>query len=289
MGNDVKQSVEEPEDRDEVGETFEAQKTEELNTEEINAEGLTEVVILDESETDPGSAPETSGSGEDDVYVILPEADTSQIPVVETQVLDDTAVETGDLTAVETMALGPDDRSGGITDPITANVDDAIEEKETQNLDELTSELDDEVLAAAAGMTSAILPVLDDDPAVQLARGSETGGAEVVTMPRRRRWGLGLASAAALLVLAAGGVWYLGEQGSPPVEHVIGGPDVDPPVVVASTTDVPPAQGGTDPVTTTAVEGLSPSELEAQASRELFRGKLLVALHLGFGVEVKNE
>ena len=299
MGNEkLEPDVREPDDREGEAEALEGQHTEELP----------EVVIIDpEGSFPPGVTPDSAPTvveehGEDDVYVILPEGDTSEIPVVETQVLDD-ATETSDIGASETSPLDP---VGQETDAISlsgttqfANAEtETAESQDTQHLDDLTSEIDDQLLAEEAGRTSEIMTLptaLEGGQSADGSAGHEAAGAGYASSAtsQTRPWFKVAIAAAALVSISAAGFWYLGGFGEQfqGGSHSNGSPGTVA-VVVPHTTS---GEGGTgapggsgDP---NATAGGSPSTEHdvALASREAFRGKLLAALDLGFGGEVKHE
>lgn len=254
----------------------------ELPPEGQMTEALPELIVLTDGEgaTPTGAEPTEAslaaeGKGDDDVYVILPEGDTSEIPVVETQALDE-AAETGDLEATETVPL-PGDSDSGAGDGTEQILHDTA--PETQNLEQMTEEITDHILveestgsfAAAAGAKAAIE-----------AEGAEDVSAEVeepVRAPASTSWIKIVSAAAALLCVAAAGFWYLGGFGSTssPVIATTGAGQVAP---GQGTTPTDPNPGVT---TTPASSGTDPEAILVAASKDALRGKLRAALELGFG------
>ena len=284
---------------------------------EQQSEELTDLVVLNpEDSLAPSVTPETAVTlvdeeAGDEVYVILPEGDTSEIPVVETEALDDTAsdeaAETSDLAASETMTLETESVIGadtenicpGNTTEITNVESESVEGRETQDLDDLAAELDDQVLAEAAGNTSELLAVpvgheggLGSEEAALAQELQENGlpGAEPVSFARSRAWFKPTMAAAALLAISATGFWYMGGlQNGQTFQSVSG-------VTVPETTKVTPpvetALTGTNPQLNPEVRptsGESAQGDERLEAKQAFRGRLIAALDLGFGGEVKHE
>ncbi len=279
-----------------------------------HTEELPDIVVLDpEGSLPPGVTPESAVTiideqPEDEVYVILPEGDTSEIPVVETEALEDAsasddASETGDIAASETMPLDTELPAISDTESIlqsttqfTDSDTESVESRETQDLEEMAAELDDQVLAEAAGNTSELLAAsasTDDELASESAAHGETSESrdasiEPVTIHTARKWFRVALAAAAVLTLSAVGFWYMSGMGDFQSSHVAsttpGGGSAQTPVDTTGKGSTAPTDPGEHS------PGDSAAQEEARlASKQAFRGKLLAALDMGFGGEVKHE
>ncbi len=272
---------------------------------EADAE-LTDLVAI-VPEVAPGEEAQTELEDEatvaqhaDDVYVILPEGEAGDIPVVETQVLEelpDPAAETTPLDQGQNVEDAAVLDSNPLAD--TQRTDSAVglaENLETQSLDQLESELDADVLAgggvepgsaedAGFGGDTLLEPALADETAF-----GEPLSREASPFAARRAWIKAAASLAAALLVAAGGYFYFfggGFEGGLPGLSSGGGkagvPEGGGGPVVAG-----PAGGSPGDPGSSAQGGPHAGDVVI-ASKEAFREKVLLALDLGFGGEVKHE
>jgi len=220
------------------------------------------------------AAPEPVG---DDVYVILPEGEAADIPIVETQIVDEVpdfgdtpgsgfrnmAAETEAMDTVQVMDSLPHDLPSGI------GSDTHI--LETQNMNQIAADLDDEVLTGESHRSSSRIAA-----AARPARLERRSG----------RAGKVFLAAAALLACAAGGYYYYfvigpGAQGGAGPFTVA--------VATGGATDPSAGHSAGSEGAETSVSGEGAAAAAVNAARAVVRGKVLLSLDLGFGGEVKNE
>jgi hypothetical protein len=253
-----------------------------------------DVSEMTQVETPPSEATEEVGlvsevnvNPADDVFVLLPDGHEN-IPMVDTEEL--TAEEIGDVGGgglTEELSAGVgglrDDLTSDVTDEMTgddaageggdfASARHAEGEFTGSNLDELTSEMDDELLQGHGGDVHA------------------HRGAGTARSARRRssRWILPLAAA---LVLGGTALYFfvLEPQGTAGTKAVVvgtpaAGKGTRPPVDTGG--EASGAGAAVDPIATTVDPiGVDP----VRASRELFEDRFLVAIRLGFLGEVGDE
>ncbi|MBI4602982.1 MAG: hypothetical protein HY721_13575 [Planctomycetes bacterium] len=220
-----------------------------------------------------------------DVYVILPEGEGADIPVVATETVEAAPEIAGVGMGTESLpegAVGTESLPEGAvgTEILPGAAGEAVAETgdvaaEDSSLDDLTADLDDDILAEGAAEAQGL-------PAEELSAPA-AGGGEVVPFPEtgKRAWLRIAVPAAAAVLLAAGGLlyWLQGGPGAGPVATPAG------PLPGAAGT--PPEAGAGTGLGPVAVPG-SAGDL-ASAAREAFRAKLLLAIQLGYGGEVRDE
>jgi hypothetical protein len=222
-----------------------------------------------------------------DVYVILPEGEEANVPVVETEVVE------------EEENLAPSSN----TEVLEADEGEGVEQAGTfaaevppgapENLEDLATELDDELLVEAGESGGRVLPRIK-------ARASESGsflkGEEDLLSVGRSSRPKALLSTAALLVVGLAAFlsfpqWKsyvgLGEHSSLVVSTKGHPPAGVTPSGASGQATKPPEDGSTAPGSGQTVATAKTTELDA--SKEAFREKFLLALELGYVGEVGNE
>jgi len=218
---------------------------------------------------------EVLGDSPEDVLVLLP--DGADVPIVETEAVDG-AVDGPPGVSFEDVPLK--DVNPLATDPPRAEAPPA------ENLEDLTSEMDDEFLAP-------------DPPAAPARRSRAERGTER-EMPRyypspeqgterkRHRWRAPVAIAALLAVAATGYITF--PQWRPYVESYLPG------VLTSSAAHAKPApppasKKGSAVATKTASPGAGDTKAVdmVRASKEAFREKFLLSIELGYVGEVADE
>ena len=266
------------------------------------------VVILPavEAEPEPGDAatlsptesftgPEDAAEEEEDVFVILPEGDEANIPVVETQVVEETdlpgevdgshnteflpTADTADTAAIEGVHGDPTDGAPEFAETPVGE----------EGLEQMASELDNELLTGAgAGLAEAGTGPGGDSTGLG-DESADSGEIASIAKPARSRWML---SAAAALLLGLGGYYFfhsslntiLGRGGPGGLANSSGVKTAAPSVLPLT---APPVSSAP---TVVAVPPEVPAikDLAAEA-REAFHEKFLVAVELGYVGEVRNE
>jgi hypothetical protein len=246
------------------------------------------------AESDTVVVEQSAGGGGDDVYVILPEGEASDIPVVETQVLDEVD------TAAETTPLGGDpsvsnvavlDRNPALDDTQSTDIS-AGEDQETQSLDDLATELDEEVLASERASDTGDTSIDGAPVSARRARPEREpeaphslGSVSEAPFERKRSIFKVAMPIAAAVLLSAGGYFYFfgggwdgtGTPGGASTSVASAGTAA----TQAGATGGSDGQGGVNAVP-------RPADALA-AAKQSFREKVFLALELGFGGEVKNE
>ena len=210
---DLEKQAPVPGDREEPG----------LAETEVGTELTDLVAIVPEGAPEEGAQAEledeaTVAQQADDVYVILPEGEAGDIPVVETQVLEelpDPAAETTPLDRGQSIEDAAVLDSNPLED--TQRTNSAIglaENLETKSLDQLESELDEDVLTGGGVEPgSAEDAGIEGDTLLEPALADETAFGEPLSreaspFAARRAWIKAAASIAAALLVAAGGYFY---------------------------------------------------------------------------------
>lgn len=249
------------------------------------------------AESDTAIVEAQAEGGGDDVYVILPEGEAGDIPVVETQVLVDTAAETTPLNDDPSVSKVAVLDSNPALDDTQSTGEEAGEEQETQTLDDLATEIDEDVLAsegASADQGDTSIAGVAVGGAGSLA-GHDSDGrhslgpvGEAPFAKKRSLFKVALPIAAAVLLSAGGYFYFLGGTPEGAGAHA-GGEGA-----VASGGTTPGQQGGTGAGGSApgpeggTVAVFRPGD-SLLAAKNVFREKILLALELGFGGEAKHE
>lgn len=249
-----------------------------------SVEGLTEEEIASAPTQDVPGMPEARETEE--VYVILPDGADVDVPLVETEAL-------GQGTAEEAAAA----ESPGPTGLVTEQISEPAEPAEarttdfvpTENLDEIASELDDEVLQSEEEeLLSGVVPeaALAEEGGLEPQGGPEASAAK----PRKRGRARALVAVAALVVagVAVYFAWpYLPEAVTENLPFSVAKapvlPPPEPPPTLPATGEKAPASGVEAP------KPQAPESDAVQVARAAFREKLVMSLELGFVGEVEHD
>jgi len=292
--------------------------------EELSEEGYDEATVrMPEEEGDIAgdlvegldeqqATPMGEGSTDDgEVYVILPDGEGGDIPVVETEVVDE---EIGLLDAA-TPAENLEDVPIRDSNPLfeATQVDGAaVEVADTENLDQLASELDDDLLGGTEPVfpqcsesemfeeEDVFEPISDDEQGE--GEGEFYGGVDDFSSSGGNRRLKVILPLAATLLLGVGGYfayisyWQEGAQGGDTGGSVVASSGTHSGTPGGTSAVVPagkdPAGGGTS-VSGGPPDGGSDPDTGAVdpvvASREAFHEKFLLAIELGYGGSVTDE
>ena len=245
----------------------------------------------------------------EEVFVLLPDAEESEIPMVETEEVTDefgdlvddntevvSATEVGlrhenPLEPGDTEPMGYDDavEEDFVADePTDFDLEEATEPVHLEDLDDLASDVEDDLFhdGGARGRLES-----DEEEDFDI----ESFEDDVVERPRRgRRSGSPLkkifVGMAALALLSAAGFYFFPEQIRPYLEQVGLGEFLPGGDAVATTSggDVNPPDGGSGETPTPDVDPVTPPDTLAQQSRETFHGKFLQSIELGFAGEASR-
>ncbi|HVR75844.1 MAG TPA: hypothetical protein VMT52_16045 [Planctomycetota bacterium] len=251
--------------------------------------------MLDET----SAADSSEGGDTEDVFVILPEGEGGDIPMVETEAVDEmdgTRTEAVPLQSMESLADIPLRSSNPLLGDTQEVEEQAVEEtleleEGAEDLEQMASDMDDEILRAPSRTAARDDDLLEEDTGDEVV--SAPAGRHTAAAAPRSHSGLkAVLSLAAMALFAAGGyfayvTWYVPSLGTGPAGGSLGSAAIGTPAGIDRGVDVP---AGED----TSVASASPvdpdvAEGAQAASREAFREKLLLAVELGFGGEVSNE
>lgn len=250
----------------------------------------------------------------EEVYVILPDDDVGDVPLVETEAVDDLEVldatdEMSDDELAEVAMRSQAIPASEIAHAVTGEVEEPPPYAEDENLDAIASELDEEMFSYAPDGAEEELPYLDSMEGEGLEFGELEANVDleaVETASRGRSAFRKLVSLAALLAIAAVGVYFgypkfqdWKARGFPPfgsgatevattAGQDLGTPGTSGNVGVPNTEPRNPDPGTDTPGGATTPAGGS-SEDPVEVARASFREQYRLALQLGFVGEVGNE
>lgn len=246
---------------------------------------VTDTVLLGPEETE-------------EVFVLLPDAEESEIPMVDTEeVSDDFSACSDDDTELATASQvglrhenpvdvgGSEEMSYEVEEDDFGIDDDATDPVHPEDLDDLASDVEDDLFhdGGARGQYDEEDFGLDDS-------------FDEIYRPQRSRGGFGFkkifVGMAALALLSAAGLYFFSEQVRPYVEQVgLGGilPGGDRVVVDGSVDPLPVDRiGDIGETPISNVDPISQPNALAQQSRELFQKKFVQAIELGFAGEASR-
>jgi hypothetical protein len=247
----------------------------------------------------------------EEVYVILPDEDVSDVPLVETEAVDDLEVldaadEMSDEELAEVAMRSQAIDGAEVANALTSEVDEQAPYEENESLDAIASELDEEMFSYAPDGADEELPYLESMEAEGILFGELETNEEpeaVASTSRGRSAYRKLVSLAALLALAAVGVYFgypkfqeWKARGFPPFGSgaaevaTTTGQDLGTSgnVGVLDTEPRNPDSGTDTPGGATTPAGGS-SEDPVEVARVSLREQYRLALQLGFVGEVGNE
>lgn len=254
-------------------------------------------IVLDETAAVDSS--EGEGGDTEDVFVILPEGEGGDIPMVETEAVDEmdgTRTEAVPMQSMESLADIPLRSSNPLLGDTQEVEEQAVEEsleleEGVEDLEQMASDMDDEILRAPSRTADRDDDLLEEDTGGEVVSTSADSHAAAAAPGTRSGFKAAFALAA-MALFAAGGyyayvTWYVPSLGTGPAGGSLGSAAIGGPGGIDSGPAVP-AGDGTSVASAIPVEPLIAEGAQA-ASRDAFREKLLLAVELGFGGEVSNE
>jgi hypothetical protein len=273
--------------------------------------------VTDESVTDDGAGEQLQGEDPGDVFVILPEQLEGEIPVVETEVVNEEEALVADFAETQALhgqasGLQASMPGGGLdADPTqvaaqmeaTESAGDGVTQLAAEDqIEQLTSQLDDDVLTESVGdagdpeteslgLEGRDAADLDGEEAL-LGEGAQ---AKSRFTPRRMPWVVGSLAAMALLALTAYFVVLPRIQRGFSGEAVAAGASAGSVAAYGApgTVDAGPLSGaGGAAVESAPGGGIAPGsggEDKTVGVRQAFRDRVSLAFRLGFPSEVRDE